>query len=86
MIAVSLAACDPSELPDNYRITLPTKPPAVQDCFKREFPDIPDRALTKRDIVRIIGEAKLLDRAKTACGEQATRWIERVVDKYAKRP
>lgn len=84
MIAVPLAACDPSELPENARIPLPAAPPDLKACFQRNFPDIPDRVLTKGDIVRIVGEAKILDRAKSACGARAVAWIEGVRREYAR--
>ena len=63
---------------ENYRVTLPPPPAGVEPCLRKAFPEIPDRALTKRDVVRIIGEAKVQDRAKTACGLQAVTWINRV--------
>lgn len=61
-----------------YRVTLPAPPEGVEECLRRTFPEIPDRALSKADVVRIIGEAKVLDRSKTACGERAVTWIQDV--------
>lgn len=61
-----------------YRVTLPEVPDGVEACLARAFPEIPDRALTKADVARLIGEAKALDRAKTACGSRALVWIAEV--------
>ncbi|MBX9934576.1 MAG: hypothetical protein K2Y56_24175 [Methylobacterium sp.] len=66
------------------RVTLPAAPPGVAECLRRSFPEIADRPLTRSDVVRIIGSAKILDRQKTACGERAVRWIEAVVRDFAR--
>ncbi|MGW5960377.1 hypothetical protein [Methylorubrum thiocyanatum] len=68
----------------DIRVTLPMPPEGVGPCLRRSFPEIPDRALTRADVVRIIGQAKVLDRAKTACGERAVRWIEDVRATFAR--
>ena len=65
-------------------MTLPAPPDGVAACLKPSFPMIPDRDLTTADVVRIIGKAKIQDRAKTACGRQALAWIEAVQRDYAK--
>ncbi|GJD92947.1 hypothetical protein [Methylobacterium iners] len=70
------AVVDP--LAPSHRITLPAPPEGVAECLRQAFPEIPDRALTKGDVVRIIGAAKVLDRSKTACGARAVTWIEAV--------
>ncbi len=59
-------------------MTLPAAPADVGPCLQRAFPEIPDRALTRADVVRIIGTAKVLDRAKSACGARAVAWIDAV--------
>lgn len=86
LITTSLGACVTSEgaLTPSMRITLPAAPDDVSVCLRREFPEIPDRALTKADVVRIIGEAKVLDRTKTACGLRAVQWIESVSRTYSR--
>nr|WP_156453665.1 hypothetical protein [Methylobacterium sp. CCH5-D2] len=66
------------------RITLPAAPESVGPCLARSFPDIPDRALNRVDLMRIIGEAKLQDRMKAACGARAVAWIEKVRAAYAR--
>lgn len=80
-----LAACVTSDGPPavdprapGIRVTLPEAPADVGPCLRQAFPEIPDRALTRADIVRIIGAAKVLDRAKTACGARAVAWIDAV--------
>lgn len=85
LIAASLAACEHSDgapaidpRAPGIRITLPAAPEGVAECLRQAFPEIPDRALTKADVVRIIGAAKVLDRSKTACGARAVSWIETV--------
>jgi hypothetical protein len=90
-LATCLAGCVTSDLPPvdprlgaDIRITLPMPPEDVGPCLRRSFPEIPDRALTRADVVRIIGQAKVLDRAKTACGERAVRWIEDVRATFAR--
>lgn len=86
-----LAGCVGSERPapldlraPEIRISLPTAPEGVGPCLAREFPEIPDRALTRADLMRIIGEAKIRDRAKAACGARAVAWIEKVRAAYAR--
>lgn len=90
-LATSLAACAHSDGPapidplaPGIRVTLPPAPEGVAPCLQRAFPDIPDRALSRADIVRIIGQAKVLDRAKTACGLRAVDWIAAVRADFAK--
>ncbi len=73
-----------SRIGADIRVTLPMPPEGVGPCLRRSFPEIPDRALTRADVVRIIGQAKVLDRAKTACGERAVRWIEDVRATFAR--
>jgi hypothetical protein len=70
--------------PADIRVTLPEPPAGVAACLKRSFPDIPDRALTTADVVRIIGRAKVQDRAKEACGLCALAWINAVRRDFAK--
>lgn len=91
LLATTLAACATSDGPapvsqlaPSIQITLPKAPADVDACLRRAFPEIPDRALTKTDVVRIIGEAKILDRAKSACGLRAVAWIDDVSHTYAK--
>lgn len=89
---VWLGACAHSELvpaldvsaPADIRVTLPAPPADVGACLRRSFPEIPDRALTTADVVRIIGRAKIQDRTKTACGLRALAWIEAVRRDFAK--
>lgn len=86
LTAALLAGCATSEktLTLETRVTLPEPPAGIEACLHREFPEIPDRALTKQDVVRIIGQAKVIDRAKTACGERARKWIELVDRDFSK--
>ena len=91
LVATSLAGCVTSDQPRpdlrvaiEDRITLPAEPTDLRPCFKRSFPEIPDADLTVEDVVRIIGEAKVLDRAKTRCGERAVVWIKHVKRTYGK--
>ncbi|MGU3386931.1 hypothetical protein ACLBYG_20640 [Methylobacterium sp. D53M] len=70
--------------PADIRVTLPEPPEGVTDCLRQSFPEIPDRSLTRGDVVRIIGRAKVLDRAKVACGGRALAWIEAVRREFAK--
>jgi hypothetical protein len=65
-------------------VTLPAPPNGVEACLRKSFPEIPDRSLTTGDVVRIIGRAKILDRAKAACGLRALAWIEAVRRDFAK--
>lgn len=64
----------------------PAVPADLRACFSRAFPEIPDRDLLTRDVVRIIGEAKALDEVKTLCGERAIIWMEEVSKGYGPRP
>lgn len=76
MSAILLSACVTSkEINDPIRIT-PEIPPDLSSCFEKQFPIIPDRDLTSRDIVRIISDAKRLDKIKTSCGERAIIWMK----------
>lgn len=90
-LAIGLGACAHSEppaidpaAPTDIRVTLPAPPAGVATCLKASFPAIPDRDLTTADVVRIIGKAKIQDRAKTACGQRALAWIEAVRRDFAK--
>ena len=90
-LATSLAGCATSDppvidpaAPTDIRVTLPVPPAGVAACLKASFPAIPDRDLTTADVVRIIGKAKIQDRAKTACGQRALAWIEAVRRDFAK--
>lgn len=92
-IATCLAGCVTSNggpppidprLGADIRVTLPAPPEDVAPCLRQAFPEIPDRALTRADVVRIIGQAKVQDRVKTACGLRAVAWIEAVRKTYAR--
>lgn len=61
-----------------YRVTLPTPLEGVEACLRKAFPEIPDKDLTTREMIRILGKAIVQDKAKTACGLRAVAWIERV--------
>jgi hypothetical protein len=83
--ATLLAGCASSDLsPPPAAVTLPPVPADLRGCLERTFPDIPATAFGSRQAVRIIAEAKLLDRAKTACGLRAVAWIEGVVQEYGR--
>lgn len=84
-LATCLAGCATSDGPavvdpraPGIRVTLPDAPADVGPCLRQAFPEIPDRTLTRADVVRIIGAAKVMDRAKTACGARALAWIDAV--------
>lgn len=84
-LGTCLAGCVTSDGPAAFdprapgiRVTLPDAPSDVGSCLRQAFPDIPDRSLTRADIIRIIGAAKVLDRAKTACGARAVAYIDAV--------
>ena len=84
-IAILAAGCVSSDGPavvdpsaPSHRVTLPAPPDGVAECLRQTFPEIPDRPLTKADVVRIIGAAKVLDRSTTACGARAVTWIDAV--------
>lgn len=66
------------------RPAIPAPPADLAACFARAFPEIPDRAFGRAEAVRIIANAKLLDRAKTACGERALAWIAQVRAEYGR--
>lgn len=85
-LATWLAGCVHSERPPAGRITLPTVPRDLAPCFRAPFPAIPDRDLTRADVVGIVGRAKVLDRRKTACGDRAVAWGTRVVESYGRVP
>ena len=70
--------------PADIRVTLPVAPEGIEACVRARFPDIPDRSLTRGDVVRIIGRAKILDRSKAACGARAQAWIDAVRRDFAK--
>lgn len=90
-LAISLAACATSDrLPPvdprsaDVAVTLPAKPAGLASCFRRAFPAIPDRDLTRADVVEIIGGAKVLDRRKSRCGALASSWIDAVERDFAR--
>jgi hypothetical protein len=84
-IAVALGGC-PGDVPSDLtaRPTLPAIPPDLEACLHREFPEIPARAFGRREAVSIIADAKLLDRAKTACGDRALAWMKDVVTAFGR--
>jgi len=85
LIGLTLGACTPTSAPDLS--TLPALPPVPADlaaCFARAFPEIPDAAFGRAAAVRIIATAKLLDRAKSACGGRALAWIADVHAEYGR--
>ncbi|WP_133769133.1 hypothetical protein [Enterovirga rhinocerotis] len=63
---------------------MPPAPADIAGCLRERFPEIPARALTAADVARVIGHAKLLDRAKTGCGNRALAWIEAVRRDFGK--
>lgn len=65
-------------------MTLPPAPEGVEACLRRTFPEVPDRDLTTREVTRMLGDAILLDKAKTACGLLAVQWIARVRRDFAR--
>lgn len=78
-IGLMLGGCpDKAALDLSTRPALPPVPADLAPCFARTFPEIPDAAFGRAAAVRIIANAKLLDRAKTACGERALAWIAQV--------
>ncbi len=76
-------AIDPAA-PAQIRVTMPAPPEGIEACVRPSFPDIPDRSLTRADVVRIIGRAKILDRSKAACGARAQAWIAAVRRDFAR--
>ncbi|MGE8128505.1 hypothetical protein ACQKQD_16140 [Methylobacterium sp. NPDC080182] len=89
-VAMALAAClalgsCARGVPDvTVRPVLPPVPADLEACLHREFPEIPERAFGRRDAVRIIADAKLLDRAKPACGDRALHWMKAVVAAFGR--
>lgn len=76
VLALTIGACQPREAIDlAARPALPPVPTDLAACFARTFPEIPDAAFGRAAAVRIIANAKLLDRAKSACGTRALAWI-----------
>ena len=85
LIGLALAGCMPKAAPDvSTRPALPPVPADLAACFARTFPEIPDAAFGSAAAVRIIANAKLLDRAKTACGGRALAWIADVHAEYGR--
>jgi hypothetical protein len=90
-LAISAAGCVHSDGPaavdpraPDFRVTLPAPPEGVEACLRKAFPEIADRAQTQAEVVRIIGQAKVNDRAKTACGLRALAWITAVRRDFAR--
>ncbi|UYW28242.1 hypothetical protein OKC48_06900 [Methylorubrum extorquens] len=78
-VAVLLGGCpDRAALDLTVRPALPPIPADLEACLHRSFPEIPARAFGRREAVRIIADAKLLDRAKSACGDRALEWMKGV--------
>lgn len=84
-LCLAVGACahgvtlDPSARPD-----LPEPPADLAPCLRATFPEIPETGFGSRRAALIIADAKLLDRAKTACGERALSWIEDVRREFGK--
>ncbi|KQP33836.1 hypothetical protein ASF49_08185 [Methylobacterium sp. Leaf104] len=84
-LGLMLGGCpDKAALDLSTRPNLPPVPADLTACFARAFPEIPDRALSRADVVRIIATAKLTDRAKTACGERLLAWASDVQREYGR--
>ncbi|SFU93356.1 hypothetical protein SAMN02799631_03235 [Methylobacterium sp. 174MFSha1.1] len=84
-LAVLLGGCPGREALDlTARPAIPAPPADLAGCFARAFPEIPDRAFGRAEAVRIIADAKLLDRAKAACGGRALSWITDVRAEYGR--
>lgn len=82
---IALSACGPTDRPDlSARPVLPAPPSDLAACFARAFPEIPDAAFGRAAAVRIIANAKLLDRAKTACGGRALAWASDVQAEFGR--
>ncbi len=85
LVALTVGACAPRPPLDvAVRPAIPAAPADLAACFARTFPEIPDAAFGRAAAVRIIANAKLLDRAKTGCGERALAWIETVRVEYGR--
>ncbi|MFJ7441082.1 hypothetical protein ACIQW5_25890 [Methylorubrum thiocyanatum] len=85
LIGLALGACQPRESLDLTALpAIPAPPADLAACFAKTFPEIPARALSRADVVRILANAKLLDRAKTACGERALAWAVDVQREYGR--
>ncbi|SDM67950.1 hypothetical protein SAMN05216360_10391 [Methylobacterium phyllostachyos] len=84
-LAVALGGCpDKAALDLTGRAALPPVPADLEACIHRTFPEIPARAFGRREAVGIIADAKLLDRAKTACGERALLWMNAVTAEFGR--
>jgi hypothetical protein len=78
-MAIALGGCpDRAALDLSGRTALPPVPADLEACIHGTFPEIPARAFGRREAVGIIADGKLLDRAKTACGERALEWMNGV--------
>ncbi|QEE39827.1 MULTISPECIES: hypothetical protein [unclassified Methylobacterium] len=75
---LALGACGRGELDVSARAALPPIPDDLAACFSKAFPEIPSLAFGRREAVRIMADAKLLDRAKANCGERALNWMKDV--------
>lgn len=85
LIGLALGACQPRESLDLTALpAIPAPPADLAACFAKTFPEIPGAAFGRAKAVRIIADAKLLDRAKTACGERALAWIAQVRAEYGR--
>lgn len=85
LAALTLGACAPRPPLDvAARPAIPAPPADLAACFARAFPEIPERAFGRAEAVWIIANAKLVDRAKSACGERALAWIETVRVEYGR--
>ncbi|ARO54058.1 hypothetical protein B2G69_07800 [Methylorubrum zatmanii] len=82
---LALGACgDAPRLDPSIRPELPPIPADLDACLHRAFPEIPSRAFGRREAVQLIADAKLLDRAKTACGDRALHWMTDVVKAFGR--
>lgn len=84
-LAVALGGCpDKATLELSSRAELPPVPADLAPCIHQAFPEIPVTAFGRRDAVRIIASAKLVNRAKTACGDRALSWMNEVVAAFGR--
>jgi hypothetical protein len=84
-LGLMLGGCPDRAPPDlSTRPTLPPVPADLGACLRKAFPEIPATAFGRATAVRLIADAKLLDRAKTACGERLLAWASDVKREFGR--
>jgi hypothetical protein len=71
-----MTACASSGRLAGDSVALAPVPADLRVCFARLVPPPPPGPLTKKQVIRLIGELKASELAKSRCGKRLIAWYE----------